>query len=111
MPAVVVTTHRRPALAAYAAAAAPALPLDGTITTGLSTSVALVTPTDMARSLWDPVGFALSSLSRTRPAGAEISTSGVFPSPRVTGVVCSSIGSVAAQPQGPPGKAARSPGG
>ena len=84
------TLAARPARAAYAAAALAALPADGTETVVAPSRRATVTAADRPRALKELVGLADSSLmkSRSTPTAApsrRARTSGVKPSPRVTG--------------------------
>ena len=77
-----------PARAAYAAAEAAVLPVEAQTTARAPCASARETATVMPRSLNEPVGLALSSLSqRSRPSSCEsVSawTSGVEPSPSET---------------------------
>ena len=107
---LVNTTHRSPARAAYAAAAAPAFPEDAATTVPAPAATAAATPAAIARSLCEPVGLPPSYFSHNSPAptegwvpGSSLRSRmfGVFPSPRVTGGPV--VGRVPGQPQGPPG--------
>ena len=87
----------RPAWAPYAAADAEVLPVEAHTTALAPASTAFATATTMPRSLNEPVGFWPSTL-RYR-FGAPIAaprraacTSGVSPSPRVSGGVASVTG-------------------
>jgi hypothetical protein len=59
----VKTTAGRPALAAWAAVAAPWLPVEESSTTRAPPSCARVTPTAASRSLNDQVALRVSSLA------------------------------------------------
>ena len=61
--ASVKITHGRPARAAYAAVEAPWLPVDEMVITCAPVSTACVTATAHSRSLYDHVGFWLSSFA------------------------------------------------
>ncbi len=94
----ITTMTPRPARAPYAAQAAPALPAVGSAIVVAPSSRARVTPTAAPRALNVPVGSNPSSLmnSRCMPSDSRSvcgSTIGVFPSPRVTALFGSSIGS------------------
>src|SRR5438128_2049920 len=56
-------THGMPARAAYAAVDAPWLPVDEIVITRAPVSTACVTATEHSRSLYDHVGFWLSSFA------------------------------------------------
>ncbi len=102
---MVNTTHRSPARAAYAAAAAPALPDEAAVTVSAPAASAAATPTAIARSLCEPVGLAPSFFSQ-RPSTSGRTNVGVLPSPSVTGRV-TGADRAAGQPHGPPGQSAR----
>src|SRR5215216_2535731 len=77
--------HGRLALAAYAAAAAPALPDELEAMTLAPKRLAMLSAPEASRSLNDQVGLRDSSLIQTSPRprlGA--SSNGVSPSPRLT---------------------------
>src|SRR5215207_8201697 len=82
--AVTITRHGRPTSAAYAAIETPALPDEAQAIPRAPISTARARTSGEALSLWLPVGFIHSALSRSRPTGAEgvKSSSGVPPSPR-----------------------------
>ena len=56
-------THGSPARAAYAAVEAPWFPVEAIVTTRAPVSTAWVTATEQSRSLYDQVGFWLSSFA------------------------------------------------
>ena len=56
-------THGSPARAAYAAVEAPWLPVEAIVITRAPVSTAWVRATEQSRSLYDHVGFWLSSLA------------------------------------------------
>ncbi len=62
----VKTTAGRPAFAAWAAVAAPWLPVEESSTTGAPTPRACATATAASRSLKDQVGLRVSSLAYSR---------------------------------------------
>ncbi len=87
-PVGIATSIGRPARAAYAAQAAPALPLVGIARADAPSSRARETPAAAPRALNDPVGSSPSSLTSSRgtPSSAPSAgagSSGVIPSPRV----------------------------
>src|SRR5262249_40882739 len=73
------------ALAAYAAADAPWLPVEEAATVASPSSTAFATATTLSRSLYDQVGFTLSFFSQScaQPFPGRLST-GVPPSPSVS---------------------------
>src|SRR5262245_59964680 len=91
------TFATRPALAAYAAIALPALPADGTDTVVTPSARARVIAADCPRALNEFVGFSDSSFTyrRSNPSRApsvDACKSGVRPSPSVTGASSAKIG-------------------
>ena len=90
VPRGTTTATGTPARAPYTAAAPPALPAEGIIRPFTPKVRALVTAMPSPRALKEPVGFCPSSLPQIRPtptwaASRGSSSSGVPPSPRVTG--------------------------
>src|SRR5437762_10695355 len=84
------TSHARPAAAEYAAAALPAFPAVGSATVVAPRPLARVMAADWPRALNELVGLSDSSLMyrRSSPSlapSARAWTSGVNPSPSVTG--------------------------
>src|SRR6266850_4217507 len=87
--ASVKITQGRPARAAYAAVEAPWLPVEEMVITRAPLATAWLTATEQSRSLYDHVGFRLSSLANRRGKPSRLpsrsrGTSGVAPSPRLT---------------------------
>src|SRR4051794_35061375 len=82
--AVTITRHGRPTSAAYAATEMPALPDEAQAIPRAPISMARARTSGDALSLWLPVGFIHSALSKSRPTGTEggKSSRGVPPSPR-----------------------------
>jgi hypothetical protein len=79
------TTQGKPALAAKAAAAAPALPEELETMTFAPKRRAMVTAPEPSRSLNDHVGLRDSSLIQISPRPSDgAGRSGVLPSPSVT---------------------------
>src|SRR5215207_6070862 len=77
--------HGMPALAAYAAAAAPALPDELDAISLAPSCFAMVTAEEASRSLNDQVGLRDSSFTQTSPSpSAGTGSSGVSPSPSET---------------------------
>ena len=90
-PAGVSTTAGIPARAAYAAADAAVFPVEAQMTASAPSSAAFETATVMPRSLYEPVGFDASHLSRISTPSSSDSrgarSRGVDPSPsEITGV-------------------------
>jgi|SRR5580704_3213716 hypothetical protein len=88
--ATVKITHGSPARAAYAAVDAPWLPVDEIVITRAPVATAWVTASEQRRSLYDQVGFWLSSFayrrgSPIRRPSRSRCTSAVAPSPSEIG--------------------------
>ena len=94
----IAMTQSMPAWAAYAAAAPPALPAVGSAIVRMPSAFAMLTAAESPRALNELVGFCPSSFiyrwlrPRVSPS-RRACTSGVIPSPSVTGVAAGSTSS------------------